>query len=190
MEFVHETEVADLLRQHRLKQVPQGENQVHLEMDGVEQPVHVHLTCAESQAAPRETASIINIDKDRLPGVVEHVIHLLRLDQILLIPIGKWRRVFDAVAFSLAENEDWQEIDAAATVELNRRDPLLCEPADYHTLIALIEALFNDADSPDQGLMLVPTAAPVLMEIVPDGAVRIGLANPVLADELVDALPT
>lgn len=190
MEFVNESEVKELLRQHRLKQVPQGENEVYLEMDGVDEQVHVHLACAESEASIREGASVITIERNRLPGVVEHVIHLLHLDQMLLIPVGKWRRVFDAVAFSLAENDDWQVIDAAATVELNRRDPLLCEPADYHTLIALIGALFSDAESPDQGLMLVPTAAPVLMEIVPDGAVRIGLANAVLADELVDALPT
>lgn len=188
MEFVQEDEVADLLEEHRLKRVPIGDDRIHLEMDSGDELVHVHLQSAESCAEPRPGASIHKIDRERLPKLVEHVIHLLHMEQILLLPVGKWRKVFDAVAFSLANNEDWQEIDAAATVELNTRDPLLCEPADFHTLIALIEALLNDAESSDQGLMLVPTAAPILIEIIPDGAVRIDLGNAVLADELSDIM--
>lgn len=184
MEFVHENEVADLLDEHRLKRVPHGDERIYLEMDPGDELVHLHLKSAESQAAPRDGASVHEVERGRLPKLVEHIIHLLHMEQVLLLPVGKWRKVFDAVAFSLAENEDWQEIDAAATVELNTRDPLLCEPADFHTLVALIEALLDDAEDPDQGLMLVPTAAPILIEIIPDGAVRIDLGNAVLADEL------
>jgi hypothetical protein len=184
VEFVHESEVADLLEEHRLQRVPVGDDRIHLEMDAGEELVHLHMKSAESRTEPRTGATVHEVPRDRLPQLVEHIIRLLHMEQILLLPVGKWRKVFDAVAFSLAENEDWQEIDAAATVELNTRDPLLCEPADFHTLTALIEALLNDADSPDQGLLLVPTAAPVLIEIIPDGAVRVDLGNPVLADEL------
>lgn len=189
MEFVDENEVADLIRDHKLKRVAEGD-QVHLRMDDGEALVHLHLACSESAAQPHNGASVVTVKKDRLPGLVEHVLHLLHIDQIVLIPVGKWRNVFDAVAFSLASNEAWQEMDATATVELNTRDPLLCEPADFHTLIALIEALLNDADKPEQGLMMVPSAAPVLLEVVPDGAVRITLANQTLADELTDVLAT
>jgi hypothetical protein len=89
----------------------------------------------------------------------------------------------------MASNEDWQEMDATATVELNTRDPLLCEPADMHLLIALVQALVSDADAPDQGLMFIASASPVLVEIVPDGvgAVRVSLGSQVLADELAEA---
>jgi len=184
VEFVHENEVADLLDEHRLKRVPAGDDCVFLEMDTRDELVHLHLKSDESTAEPRNGATIHTVQRERLPQLVEHIIHLLHMEQVLLLPIGKWRKIFDAVAFSLADNEHWQEIDAAATVELNTRDPLLCEPADFHTLIALIEALLNDAENRDQGLMLVPTAAPVLIEIIPDGAVRIDLGNAVLADEL------
>lgn len=188
MEFVEENEIADLIRDHKLTRVAVGEEEVYLRMDDAEALVYMHLACPESAAQPHNGASVVQVDKSRLPGLVEHIIHLLHIDQVVLIPVGKWRKVFDAVAFSLASNEDWQEMDATATVELNTRDPLLCEPGDFHTLIALIEALLSDAERPDQGLMMVPTAAPVLMEIVPDGAVRITLANQALADELNDVL--
>lgn len=190
MEFVDENEVAGLIEDHRLTRVAEGDDRIYLQMGDGDDMVHVHLACPESEAIPVNGASAVEVKKDRLPGLVEHIIHVLHLDQIVLIPVGKWRQVFDAVAFSLASNEDWQEMDATATVELNTRDPLLCEPGDFHTLIALITALLNDADRPDQGLMMVPTAAPVLIEIVPDGAIRICLANQALADELTDVLAT
>ena len=79
-----------------------------------------------------------------------------------------------------------KKIDAAATVELNTRDPLLCEPGDFQTVNALIKALFNDADSEDQGIIITTTATPLLIEVSPVGHVRVSVGNEVLADELVD----
>ena len=35
--------------------------------------------------------------------------------------------------------------------------------------------------------MLTTTAAPLLVEVIPDGAVRISFGNQVLADEVADA---
>jgi hypothetical protein len=188
VEFVHEKEIDALIEDYNLSRVTEGDDRVYIRMEDSDDTVHVHLACAASQAEPVAGATMVSAEKDRLPAIIEHIIHLLHMEQIVLVPVGKWRRVFDAVAFSLASNEDWQEMDATASVELNTRDPLLCEPADFHTLIALIEALFNDADQPDQGIVMLTAAAPVLIEIVPDGAVRIALATPALADQLEDVL--
>jgi len=187
VEFVSHEEVLDLFDDYGIDQVPQGEDRVYLRMNDAQGVVHIHLACRETKCAPHKGATVISVEKDRLPKVVEHIIHLLHLNQVLLFPVGKWRKVFDAVAFSLAQNEDWQAVDAAATVELNSRDPLLCEPGDYHTLIALIQALLGDAETPDQGLMIVATASPVLVELIPDGAVRVSVGSQVLADEVTEA---
>lgn len=187
MEFVSYEEVLDLFDDYGIDQVPAGEDRVYLRMSDAQGVVHIHLACGDTKCTPHDGATVIGVEKDRLPKVVEHIIHLLHLNQVLLFPVGKWRKVFDAVAFSLAQNEDWQEIDATATVELNSRDPLLCEPGDYHTLIALIQALLGDAETPDQGLMFVATGSPVLVELIPDGAVRVSLGSQVLADEVTEA---
>lgn len=187
MEFVRFEEVIDLLDEYGIEQVPDGSDRVYLQMNSGPEVAHIHLSCRETKAAPRDGAIKIQVEKDGLTKTLAHAIRLLHLNQVLLIPVGKWRKVFDAVAFSLAENEDWQEIDATATVELNTRDPLLCEPADFQTVVALIGALLRDADTPDQGLMFVATASPVLVELVPDGAVRMSLGSQVLADEVTEA---
>ena len=184
VEFVLASEVLPVLKQQGIREASRSAECVHLELVGDEDTVHLHLACKESSAKPRDGANIVAVERQRIPELVSHLIHRLKLPQVLLIPVGKWRKVFDAVAFSLAENEDWQEVDAMASVELNTRDPLLCVPADFHTLEALVGALMNDASEPDQGLAMTCTTTPMLIEILPDGAVRVSIGNPVLADEV------
>jgi hypothetical protein len=153
------------------------------EGDGV---VHVHLADGACACKPPKGARSVKVEKSRLPATLEHIFRALGLQQIAALPIGKWRKVFDAVAFSLANNHAWQEMDATATVELNTRDPLLCEAADRQLLLEIIDALLRDAESPDQGLMLVATTSPVLVEVVPAGAVRITVGSQALADEVCE----
>lgn len=149
---------------------------------------HLHLADSSSTAVPRQDAQVISTPKDTLADSVLNMVHQLHLSQLLIVPVGKWRSIFDAVAFSLASNEDWQEVDAMATVELNTRDPLLCGPGDYQTLRTLINALLDDAESPDQGITITSTATPFIAEIIPDGAVRVMIGNQVLADEIAESL--
>jgi len=188
VEFVKNPEVMHLLREHGISPEASEEDRVHLRHEGAEGVVRLHLTSPETEVdtAPEEGSRVVSVARERLPGMVDDVIHKLRLREILLIPVGKWRHVFDAVAFSLAENEDWQEFDAAVTVELNGRDPLLCEPGDFQTISALMRALLSDADRPEQGVMLTTTTIPLLMEVVPAGAIRVSFGSQVLADEILE----
>jgi hypothetical protein len=117
VEFVSFDEVADLLDDNAIDEVPDGPDRVYLRMADSDGVVRLHLACPASTCKPLPGATVIKVDKERLAKVFEHVMHLLHLNQCVLIPVGKWRRVFDAVAFSLAKNEAWQEIDATATVE-------------------------------------------------------------------------
>ena len=188
MEFVNPESIQDVLNEHGIESEQLSSEQVRLQMADAESVVHLHLSSADCEAESRDGAERVETPAEQLPEVVENIIHRLHLNQILLIPISRWREVFDCVAFSLADNEAWQEIDATATIELNSRDPLLCEPGDYHTLMALIRALYTDGEMEQQGLMLTTTAAPLLMEVVPTGALRISMGNPALADEVRDTV--
>jgi hypothetical protein len=186
VEFIDYDEALELLREQGIREVREGEQRICLELEVGEGVVHLHLACSESTTAPHDAADVVSADKDRLPSAVEHILHKLHLSQVLLIPVSKWRHIFDAVAFSMAGNEDWQAVDTAGAVALNTRDPLLCEPADFHTISEMIKALLSDAERPEQGLMITTTAAPVVVELVPDGAIRISVGNPVLADEVAE----
>ena len=186
VEFVSHDEVVDLLGDYGIEEVAEGSDRVYLRMSEGDGVVHLHLADKACTCKPAKGAQVIAIEKDRLAHTLESVVRVLRLHQLLLLPVGKWRKVFDAVAFSLASNQAWQEMDATATVELNTRDPLLCEPGDFHLLIELISTLLRDAEAPEQGLMFIATSSPVLVEVVPSGAVRLSLGNQAMADEVAD----
>jgi hypothetical protein len=177
MEVLEEMGVVETLASNERLQLALADN---------DEVVHVHVRPeAGTTGDVRSGATVIGVTKDRLADVIEHLIHKLGLKQVLLVPIGKWRKVFDAVAFGLADNAHWQEIDACASVSLNTRDPLLCEPGDFHTLRDLIAAILRDAETPEQGIMITSTKSPLMVELHPDGSVRISVGNPVLADEII-----
>jgi hypothetical protein len=190
VEFIDQQQVMKLLGEQGVSLAPADGDLVQLQLEREDEVVQLHLSAGESTAVPRDGATLVRVPKERLPDVVEHIIGCLHLSQVLLFPMAKWRDVFDAVAFSLAANEEWQAVDAAATVELNTRDPLLCEPGDFHTLRALIEALLSDGETESQGLMLTTTAAPVGAELLPEGALRLSVGSQVLADELAEVFAT
>ncbi|MCL4210949.1 MAG: hypothetical protein HRU76_06120 [Phycisphaeraceae bacterium] len=191
MEFISFDEAVDALAD--LGIYPDFPDEAHLRFEPdpdqlPEDACFLHLADAGCDAASLDGARRITLPKDDLAGAVESMIGVLRLAQVLVFPVGKWRTVFDAVAFSMASDEHWQEVDAMASVELNTRDPLLCEPGDYHTLRRLVGALLSDAESPDQGITITTTGAPLLVEVVPQGALRVMLGNQALADEVTEAL--
>ena len=88
---------------------------------------------------------------------------------------------------SALQNEEWQAIDAAATVELNSRDPLLSDTGDLHLLCDLVKALMQDSETPDQGLMVITAGVPLVMEIVPAGGIRMSFGNQAVAEEVAEA---
>ena len=188
MEFVSKNEVDALLREMGYEEVIGDSERPCVVMKEVDGAVYLHLSGDGSECGPLHGATPVTIEPDGLAGFIDRMIHRLNLSDLLLIPTGKWRNVFDAVAFSLAANEAWQEFDASATVELNTRDPLLCGPADFPLLIELVRALRSDADQPEQGLTMMATSIPVVAEVSPEGAIRLSIGNQALADEIMEAV--
>jgi len=194
VEFVSYDEAIEVLRELGVVETVVSDERLQLELADSEDVVHLHLFSAadgaEPTQSPREGAERMIVASERMPDVIEHLIHKLGLMQVLVFPIGKWRRVFDAVAFSMAENEHWQAVDATASMSLNTRDPLLCEPGDVHTLRDLVAAILSDATDSDQGIMITSTNSLVMVELHPDGTARISVGNPALADEITGTFST
>jgi hypothetical protein len=124
------------------------------------------------------------MDSGNVISTLVGAIHKLHKGQTVLIPSCKWRSVFDAVAFSMAGDEAWQEFDASATIKLNTRDPLLFEVGDEHTLSGLITSLMKDGEGEEQALFLITVGIPLLIHIQPSGTVKLWFGNEALADEV------
>lgn len=144
----------------------------------------LHLCCGAEHIPKESAGETVHVSRERLPELVLHVLNRLRLHDVLLIPFSPWRKTFDAVAFNLADNKAWQEVDAMASVELNSHDPLQCDCGDFNTMKSLMTALLKDGDSPDQSLTIVAPRTPILMEFCPQGRVTIAFGNPAVAREL------
>ena len=185
MEFLPEQEIAGLLTELGVTETPQGESCVLMEM-AAEDPFVQDYLCKDSPCD--ETVGTCHVlGEEELITATCEAARKIHQGQTVLIPAGKWRSIFDAVAFSMASNEAWQEFDASATTMLNTRDPLLCESVDEQLMIALFHALMQDGESLEQSLFLLPASAPVLMHIQPGGPVRIWYGNQALADEISSA---
>ena len=129
-------------------------------------------------------AEILEIPRERAGEVLEHILHKLHLAPLVLLPIGRWRSVFDVVTPQLADNEQWVAIDSAATVELNTRDPLVCELRDLHLLRAVVDTVLAHSETLEQGISIAAVQAPLLVEVEPAGGVLLTIGNESLADEV------
>lgn len=129
-------------------------------------------------------AEILEIPRARAGEVLEHILHKLHLAPLLILPIGRWRSVFDVVTPALATNDQWMAIDSEATVELNTRDPLVCELRDLHLLRAVVESVLEHSETLEQGVSIAAVQAPLLVEVEPAGGVLLTIGNESLADEV------
>ncbi|MAT80066.1 MAG: hypothetical protein CMJ29_00285 [Phycisphaerae bacterium] len=187
MEFISVEEVNELLVQHGIERQSPDDDHTFLRMVDESAPRR-HLAVPGSEVEPLKGAQVVEFSLESMPGVIDNILHKLHHNQLILFPVGRWRSIFDVVAFSLAENEEWQRIDAAATVELNTRDPLLCDTGDLHLVCELVKTLFHDSESPDQGLLLITAGIPLVMEIVPNGGVRMSFGTEAVAEEVSEAI--
>jgi hypothetical protein len=129
-------------------------------------------------------AEKLSIPREKAGEVLEHILHKLHLAPLLILPIGKWRPVFDLITNALTHNEQWMAIDAEATIELNTRDPLLCEPRDLHLLREMATVILRDGVELAQGISIAAIQSPILVEVEPLGGILLTICNEGLADEV------
>lgn len=187
VEFVKDVEVRGLLNDYGIVESKETEDLFHLRMDGLDGVSYLQIEDESSALTPIDNSEVLKVDSALLSDCVDRVFHRLHLYELILLPLSKWRNVFDAVAFSMASNEDWQEFDHFATVELNARDPLFCEAADFQLLSALVNALLSDGEDSTHGMTIVATGAPVMAQVLPPGVIRVSTGNQGLADSIREA---
>jgi len=118
LEFVRDSEVMGLLRAQGIAPSAVGAGAepaaggtespdrepppVFLQMRPGPETVRIHVTAGGPTVTPGEGEKVVNVEARRLPEVVDLIIQKLHLNQFLLVPVAKWRHLFDAVAFSLA----------------------------------------------------------------------------------------
>lgn len=186
VEFIQYSEVSKNLADQGVVEAADGDL-MRLELEPSDSLRTIHVRDSSSRVQPYPDARVKERAKNDLPNLVEEILGRLHLTEVLVIPIRNWRSIIDTVAFDMAEDEDWIEMDAIAAMHQNTRNPLAVTRGETHVLIDMIRAIFNHGESPDQDLTITSDVTPVLIEIFPDGAVSV-TSQAAICDEIDKSL--
>lgn len=168
----YEDILPDLLAQGLIEVVDE-DGLIRLEM-GAEVEVEVyHVADPASRVVPYPGAAVISRPTSALPGIIEQTLNKLHLNEVLVIPVDRWSGIVDCIAFEMATDESWSEIDAMMAMHQNSRNALSISRSEMPVLIKMIRTLLAHAEGPAQDIIITSDVRPVLFEIFSDGALSV-----------------
>ncbi|MCC6908389.1 MAG: hypothetical protein IT430_10645 [Phycisphaerales bacterium] len=173
MEFVQYREVLPGLQEHGLIEATDEAGLTRLEIEPQPRLKTLHVRDAASKVQPYPDAVVVEHPKAELAEFLEQALDRIHLSEVLVIPVGQWRAVIDCVAFDLAADEEWREIDALAALNQNTRNALAVTRGETRLLIDMVRSLFNNGSEPSQDIAITSDVAPLLVEVFHDGAISL-----------------
>jgi len=161
--------------------------ELRLELDG-DAAVVMDIATEDHPEVGDLPATIRRVPRGVVANFVEAIVHKMHLQQTYAIPVGRWREIFDAVSDGMASNAAWREVDTSASIEMNKRDPLVFGPANAHTLRDLVKTLLHTAKDSNHGLTLCSDGAPLVLEIMPRGEMVVFAGHGSLAKQCEELL--
>lgn len=162
----------------------------HIRFGLEKQPPHVLevsevvITASGVEVESNANARHIQAERERLPELTEGLIHSNHITEVVLIPVASWKAIIDLVAFDLATDESWLEIDAEASLHQNSHDPLFVGGRDLHLVRAILTSLLANGESPDADLAILAVGSPMIFEFRCEGALKVICPNVAIADEM------
>ncbi|MSR18924.1 MAG: hypothetical protein EXS00_07140 [Phycisphaerales bacterium] len=190
MEFVEFAHAWTKLRLLGVEEVERTSTHLRLALAETERLAVIDVVASDHPRIATMPGDMLRRSRAEIATAIERLAHGLHLAEVLVIPIGRWRQVFEAVSFAMASHDKWREVDSVATVELNTRDPLLFTLSDHSTLRDLVLAVLTEGKSDTQGVTIVATGTPILIEVMPVGEVIFFAGNPALGALIIDTLGT
>ena len=185
MEFADHSPTWSRLRAQGVLSAEDPPGELRVDLDESTPVVTFDIAAHDHPQSGTLPAAIVRVPRGEIGPIVEGIVHKLRLPETAVVPVGTWRRVFEAVAKPMSVHEQWRAIDAAATVELNTRDPLLFGPEHHHLLRDLVDAV-SAGERAAQGIAVVGVDMRIVIEVLPVGQMIVfagddHLAHPVRA---------
>jgi hypothetical protein len=148
--------------------------------------VIVHTEDAADDVPAEDGAAIVKTTRDRLPEIAEGALHIMHLDEVMLIPSGTWGDIINLVAFDLATDESWLSIDAEASLHQTRRDPLVLGAAEMGLVATMGASLLKNGEGDKTDLTIAATGAPLMLELSCKGVLRVWCAHEEVRDHLTE----
>jgi len=187
VEFIRYEEVLSGIKEQGIMEVEDEAGLTRFEIEPDDHLSILHVKSPQSTIAPLPEAHVHERDRDTLPGLVDELLGRLHLNEVLVVPVKNWRQIITTVAYDMADNEEWQEMDTISAMHQNTRNPLAIIRGETPVLISLIEALLKNAETPSHDLMITSDVSPLLIEIFHDGALSI-TCDSFNAEELIKSI--
>lgn len=126
----------------------------------------------------------VPMERERLGRCAERLLHRAHVNEFAMMPAARWRPILDAIAFDLASNDAWLEVDADASLHQNTREPLVMAARNHGLVRAVIDSLIRNADGEEFDLSIVALDTPLVLEWRGVGALALQCPG-ALADGLV-----
>ncbi len=181
VEFVENNLTWNRLRKQGVVEADDNDAELHLDLDESSPVVALDVAATDHPQAGALPDAVLRVPRKEFGTIVEGVLHKLRITESVVIPVGRWRRVFEAVAQPMSHHTQWNQIDSAATVELNTRDPLLVLQSHHHLLRDLVNSVVTTGTQSDQGLSVAAIGVRLLIEVLPNGQMIIFAGDAALA---------
>lgn len=127
-----------------------------------------------------DAARSLAADAARLPDLLDAALHAFHVHDVMLVPCASWGPVLDLIAFDLAADDAWRDIDAEAALHARSRDPLLMSPDDRHTLRAVINAIIANGDSEEVCVAVLAAGAQMVAELRLPAELRLACPEPIM----------
>lgn len=125
---------------------------------------------------------VVSADADALPSLIDSIIHKEHLNEVALFPATEWRPIVDQVAFDLAGDEHWNDIDAEAALHLHSRDPLLVESKHIRLVKKIAASVLAGGTPGAHDFSIVALGAPLVMNFEQRGRLTVWCSNDAMAD--------
>lgn len=186
MDFVEQPIAWSRLRAQGVAAPDPAAAECRLDLGDSTEVVVLDVAAGDHPQAAALPAGIRRVARREFGPIAEGIVHKLKLPETVVIPVGRWRDVLEAIAVPMSAHPQWAAVDAAATVKLNTRDPLLLGPAHHHLLRDLVDAVVASGARPAQGVTVAALGVRLLIEVLPGGQMTVfagdgHLAQPVRA---------
>jgi hypothetical protein len=187
VDFLDEQKAIENLREGAINAVVEGEDDNEtLRFSIAGEEVSTLSVGAEPWGEADHTMSAS--DAGALASLLDDVLHAMHIQTVLVMPVQRWRGVLDLVAFELATDEDWQEIDAEASLHQRSRDPLEVPPDQRQTMLNMVKAVLESGDGEDTDLNLLAPGVAVVIEVRHPSELRVHSGNRAVLDTLAEKL--
>ena len=177
MEFLsHDKSIGNLETLGVIAEGGEGEDSpMRFRLD-VEDAEEASIGPAPSGDAPRS----LKADGGSLAELLDAALHAFHLQDVMVVPALPWRALLDLIAFDMAADEAWQDIDAEANLHARSRDPLLFSPDERETLLGIVRAALEHGEGAAGEFTILAVGSPVVIGVRSPGELRLSCPAPVM----------